>query len=84
MLREADLGLRPELQELRKFVPLRDALEAFWLQPENQATQTWQHHADINEVMLATSLVPDGFLTLRRTGTARFNSQPSRQASHSG
>jgi hypothetical protein len=84
LLREADLGLRPELQELRKFVPLRDALEAFWLQPENQATQTWQHHADINEVMLATSLVPDGFLTLRRTGTARFNSQPSRQASHSG
>jgi hypothetical protein len=45
-------------------VPLRNALEAFWLQPENQRSETWLEHADINTVMLATSLLPDAFVSL--------------------
>jgi hypothetical protein len=35
---------------------------AFWLDPANRANPTWTEHADINEVMLATCLVPHGFL----------------------
>jgi len=34
----------------------------FWLDPANRANSTWAEHADINEVMLATCLVPQGFL----------------------
>jgi len=32
--------------------------------PEYRRSSTWIEHADINDVMLATSLVPDGFLVL--------------------
>ena len=34
----------------------------FWLDPANRANSTWTEHADINDVMLATCLVPQGFL----------------------
>ena len=36
------------------------AIEAFWL--ENRETRAWAEHRDINDVMLATSLAPRGFL----------------------
>ena len=39
-------------------------IETFWRAPENQRTDTWVEHRDINEVMLATSLKPEGFLIL--------------------
>jgi hypothetical protein len=48
--------------ELRPFTGLRELLESFWLRAENRQTATWLEHADINGVMLATSLVPHGFL----------------------
>jgi hypothetical protein len=41
-----------------------DIIESFWLAPENQQVRTWIDHQDINEVMLATSLIPDGYLNL--------------------
>ena len=82
--------LRPLIGELERYAPLRNALQTFWLQPENQRTDTWHEHADMNTVMLATSLLPDAFLTLHRPGQApaasegagereRFNSQPERE-----
>jgi hypothetical protein len=37
-------------------------IEEFWLGEENRRTSGWISHRDINMVMLATSLVPDGFL----------------------
>ena len=52
------------LIELAEFLPLRDEIELFWRQPHHRATSTWLGHIDINEVMLATSLAPDGFLAL--------------------
>lgn len=57
-------ALRPLVAELERYAPLRSALEAFWMQPENQASESWLEHADINTVMLATSLLPDGFVSL--------------------
>jgi hypothetical protein len=39
-----------------------DGICEFWLEPANRANSTWTEHADINEVMLATCLVPGGFL----------------------
>ncbi len=56
--------LRAQVQELMQHLPLRDAIETFWRDPANQRSDTWTEHRDINEVMLATSLAPDGFLML--------------------
>ncbi|HEX5059981.1 MAG TPA: hypothetical protein VFV99_11510 [Kofleriaceae bacterium] len=44
------------------YLPLRSKIERFWLDANHRATSTWLEHADINDVMLATSLLPDGFL----------------------
>lgn len=51
-------------RELARRVPVRAEIEAFWLRPEHRRTAVWLDHADIDDVMLATSLAPDGFLVL--------------------
>jgi hypothetical protein len=56
---------RAQLEALRQYVPLAGAIEAFWLDPAQQHSGTWTEHQDINTVMLATSLAPDGCLDLR-------------------
>jgi hypothetical protein len=56
--------LRARLQALMQYLPMRDEIEAFWCDPEQQRATTWVEHQDINEVMLATTLAPDGFLVL--------------------
>ena len=55
-------GVRTSCAELDRYVHLRREIETFWIRPENRKVQSWLDHADINDVMLATSLVPDGFL----------------------
>ncbi|MDD5007713.1 MAG: hypothetical protein PHU49_04540 [Syntrophorhabdaceae bacterium] len=59
-----DLQLQALLKSLRRYVPLGEEIEAFWLKSANQASETWTEHRDINMVMLATSLAPDGYLAL--------------------
>ena len=49
---------------LGEHAPVRGAIESFWLRPEHRETPTWREHADINDVMLATSLAPEGLLDL--------------------
>lgn len=56
--------LRKQLRALLHYTPLRDDIEAFWRSPEHQTATTWTEHQDINDVMLATTLVPAGFLVL--------------------
>ncbi len=58
------LRLRAQLQVLMQYLPMRDEIEAIWRDPEQQRAVSWTEHQDINEVMLATSLAPDGFLVL--------------------
>ena len=60
------------LEELATLDSLRDELESFWLDPQNRARPGWRAHLDINEVMLATSLVPSGLLLSPR-GAAAFD-----------
>ena len=50
------------LDRVLRHLPLRDRIESFWLDPRNQATDLWAEHEDINAVMLATSLLPEGYL----------------------
>lgn len=45
-----------------KYSSLAEDIEIFWSDHKNQNTHLFQEHLDINEVMLATSLYPDGFL----------------------
>lgn len=66
----ASAPIRGQLQALMHFLPLGEQIEAFWRDPANQGTATWREHRDINEVMLATRLVPGGFLQITDIGTA--------------
>lgn len=65
---KGSFGKRSELsgriEALKQYEPLIEIIEKFWLQPGHQATESWIEHGDINMVMLATSLYPEGFLRL--------------------
>jgi hypothetical protein len=50
------------IESLVRHTPLRQQVAEFWLDPAHQAATTWTEHEDINAVMLAASLVPDGYL----------------------
>lgn len=39
-------------------------IERFWSQPASRRAGTWRAHEDINTVMLATSLAPEGYVDL--------------------
>ena len=56
--------LQAQLGTLMQYMDLRKHIESFWLSPEHQQSDSWTEHRDINEVMLATSLAPDGYLQL--------------------
>jgi hypothetical protein len=56
--------LHSRTESLTQYAPLSDVIETFWLEPANRQANTWKEHRDINMVMLATSLAPDGYLTL--------------------
>ena len=57
-------GVRLQLRKLMQYVPIGERIESFWRTPEHRRSLIWSEHRDINEVMLATSLVPEGFLVL--------------------
>ncbi len=59
---EHDLDDR--IRALKRYGRLAEAIEAFWLQPENRQAESWMTHRHINMVMLATSVSPGGFLRL--------------------
>jgi len=59
-------NVHQQVNALMQYADLRDEIERFWLYPEHH--DTWTEHIDINEVMLATSLAPDGLLVLLPVG----------------
>ena len=50
-------------KSLMQYAPLSDSIETYWLAPSNRQAGEWMAHRDINMVMLATSLAPDGYLS---------------------
>jgi hypothetical protein len=60
----ASAELRARIQNLVPQVALGSAIVSFWLDPEHRQPRAWSEHRDINEVMLATSLYPDGCLVI--------------------
>jgi hypothetical protein len=55
---------RAALAVVLRYGPMGAEIESFWRDPTHQRAATWSEHRDINEVMLATRLAPDGFLLL--------------------
>ena len=47
---------------------IRTLIETFWENPVNRQPQIYKEHEDINDVMLATSLAPDGYINLHAQG----------------
>lgn len=56
--------LQSQLSGLRNYTGLAEKIESFWLMPENMNVRSWKDHEDINRVMLATSLIPNGYINL--------------------
>jgi hypothetical protein len=48
--------------ELLGYRSLAGRIEEFWSKSESRGCTTWTEHRDINMVMLATSLAPEGYL----------------------
>ena len=57
-------SLHAQVESLMHYAQVREDIEMFWLERTNREANTWTEHRDINMVMLATSLAPDGYLTL--------------------
>jgi hypothetical protein len=64
---QRDLRMKQRLlsrtEDLMQYVPLSRSIETFWLAPANRQAAAWLAHRDINMVMLATSLAPEGYLS---------------------
>ena len=56
--------VKNQLKTLMAALPLATSIETFWLHLGNRQSASWRAHENINMVMLATSLAPDGFLNL--------------------
>ena len=59
-----DVELSTLTERLLAHDSLIEPIEAFWNEPVHRDNSTWMDHRDINTVMLATSLAPDGYLGL--------------------
>lgn len=58
------IGLKAPLKQAPDVRLLVSDIEGFWSDAEHQQVASWREHQDINEVMLATALEPQGFLRL--------------------
>ena len=56
------------VEALARFAPLARVIEGFWLDRGHRETASYVDHRDINDVMLATSLAPNGFIVLPPVG----------------
>jgi hypothetical protein len=61
---ETRAGLTRAVDMLLSYQPLGQAIIDDWIPETRQHGQGWRAHQDINDVMLATSLLPDRFLTI--------------------
>jgi hypothetical protein len=64
-------NLRTLIKSLMQYQPLMKAIESYWHEPMSRKAKTWTEHHDINMVMLATSMIPDAYLTIQGRGMRR-------------
>ena len=63
-LAKRDRELDSVITRLLFHQPLADQIQTFWSEPAHRLSSTWTDHRDINAVMLATCLVPEGYIEL--------------------
>lgn len=63
-LASQDHELTALAQAVLAYQNLSEKIDAFWSNPMQRSSRAWMDHRDINTVMLATSLAPDGYLAL--------------------
>jgi hypothetical protein len=68
--------IRSRLEGLKRYELLGSSIESFWLRPEHRRDTTWLEHRDINGVMLATCLAPEGYL-MDADDEARLEPRPT-------
>lgn len=68
ILKVRDPGVDSLLLSLRPYLQLQPLIQSFWSNSDHRRDETWSAHRDINAVMLATNLLPDGFVTLSGLG----------------
>ncbi len=56
---------------LMRFEPLAEQIESIWSNSVYRLSRSWSEHLDINRVMLATSLIPDGYFAIVDSPCAR-------------
>src|SRR5262245_17996763 len=61
---ESRPALRLTLNLLLSYVSLSDEIIGLWLPNAESRPESWRGHQDINEVMLATAIIPDTFLSV--------------------
>ncbi len=59
-----DSFLQRHVEALMEYVHIGESIEKFWMNGKNRETESWREHQEINMVMLATSIVPEGFLMI--------------------
>lgn len=57
-------SLKLQIEALTKYVHIGESIEKFWRNGKNRETESWREHQEINMVMLATSIIPEGFLMI--------------------
>ena len=57
-------GAHGRIEALARYAALGSGIESFWRDPAPWQTRAWVEHRDINDVMLATCLVPEGLLVI--------------------
>lgn len=57
-----DRSLQGPLADVMRHESMATAIDAFWSDPRNRQAIAWTEHQHINDVMLATSLQPQGYL----------------------
>jgi hypothetical protein len=69
----ADQAMQHSLAMLKSYARVGRRIDDFWTEPRHRRSMTWTEHEHINDVMLATSLLPDGYLgkSLRRADRPR-------------
>ena len=71
---DAQPALRQALDQLVAQVPLARTLTDTWCDVERSGDPLWRAHQDINTVMLATALVPSGYIELGSSASAASSS----------
>ena len=61
---ESRPALHQTIDLLLPYEPLSDEIIGLWLRYAERQHESWKAHQDINEVMLATAIIPDTFLSV--------------------